>query len=84
MTIPNYGEKYDAVALFSPSEAIEEHDGDVEAEVPKAIIITFQKGFLRMLSRSEQVTRYISSVVRRCTRWTKWSVSSVISASAHL
>ncbi|WP_227354480.1 nucleoside phosphorylase [Haladaptatus salinisoli] len=40
--IPNYGDKYDSKALFSPSEAIEEYGGDTEADVPPVVILTFQ------------------------------------------
>lgn len=42
--IPNYGDKYDSEALFSPAEAIEEHGGDTEATIPPIVILTFQPG----------------------------------------
>lgn len=41
MTIPNFGDKYDADALFSPEEAISEQ-GDGLPEVPPAVILGFQ------------------------------------------
>lgn len=40
--IPNYGDKYDSPALFSAAGAIDEHGGDSDADVPPAVILTFQ------------------------------------------
>lgn len=40
--IPNYGDKYDSEAVFTPAQAIEAHGGDTEAEVPPVVILTFQ------------------------------------------
>ena len=45
MAIPNYGDKYDSPALFSATDAIEGQGGDSEAEIPNAIIITYQRDF---------------------------------------
>lgn len=44
--IPNYGEKYDAASVFSPAEAIDAHGGDTDAEVPPAVVLTFQSELL--------------------------------------
>ncbi|USZ66776.1 nucleoside phosphorylase [Halorussus salilacus] len=41
MPIPNFGDKYDADALFSPAEAVEEQ-GEGLPDVPPAVIIGFQ------------------------------------------
>jgi uridine phosphorylase len=43
--IPNYGDKYDSPTLFSAADAIDGQNGDSEATVPKAIIITYQREF---------------------------------------
>lgn len=45
MTIPNYGDKYDSPALFSATDAIDGQGGDSGAEIPNAIIITYQRDF---------------------------------------
>lgn len=42
MPIPNFGDKYDADALFSPEEAVSEQ-GDGPPDVPPAVIVGFQK-----------------------------------------
>ena len=49
MPIPNYGDKYDSPALFSPSDAINGQGGDSEAEIPRAIIITYQRDFFEWI-----------------------------------
>ncbi|NEU59102.1 nucleoside phosphorylase [Halorussus sp. MSC15.2] len=41
MPIPNFGDKYDAEALFSPAEAVGEQD-DGLPDVPPAVILGFQ------------------------------------------
>lgn len=41
MAIPNFGDKYDAEALFSPAEAVSEQ-GDGLPDVPPAVIVGFQ------------------------------------------
>ncbi|MFC4450528.1 nucleoside phosphorylase [Halorussus aquaticus] len=41
MPIPNFGDKYDAEALFSPAEAVAEQD-DGLPDVPPAVILGFQ------------------------------------------
>lgn len=40
--IPNYGDKYDSEALFSPVDAIEEQGEDTEVAIPPVVILTFQ------------------------------------------
>ncbi|MFH5797200.1 nucleoside phosphorylase [Haladaptatus sp. CMAA 1911] len=49
MPIPNYGDKYDSPALFSPSDAIDEQGGDSEREIPRAILITYQRDFFERI-----------------------------------
>ena len=41
MSIPNFGDKYDAEALFSPAEAVSEQ-GDGLPDAPPAVILGFQ------------------------------------------
>jgi hypothetical protein len=41
MSIPNFGDKYDAEALFSPEEAVSDQD-DGLPDVPPAVILGFQ------------------------------------------
>lgn len=43
MTIPNYGDKYDAEALFSPEDALRAH-GDGVPDVPAATVVGFRPG----------------------------------------
>jgi hypothetical protein len=40
-TIPHYGDKYDADALFSPSDAVEAQ-GDGLPAVPPAVVLGYQ------------------------------------------
>ncbi len=49
MTIPNYGDKYDSPALFSATEAINEQGSDSDVDIPKAIIITYQRDFFEKI-----------------------------------
>ena len=41
MKIPNYGDKYDAPALFSPEDAVDVHGGALP-DMPKAVILGFE------------------------------------------
>ncbi|KZN25039.1 repressor [Haladaptatus sp. R4] len=41
MKIPNYGDKYDAPALFSPEDAVDAHGGALP-DMPKAVILGFE------------------------------------------
>lgn len=41
MTVPNFGEKYDAEALFSPADAVDAQ-GDGLPDVPPAMVLGFQ------------------------------------------
>ncbi|MFB6192060.1 MAG: nucleoside phosphorylase [Haloarculaceae archaeon] len=54
--IPNYGDKYDAEALFSPEDALRAYAGGVP-EVPSAVILGFQASLTDLVaSRAEAST----------------------------
>ncbi|EFW92967.1 purine or other phosphorylase family 1 [Haladaptatus paucihalophilus DX253] len=49
MPIPNNGDKYDSPALFSAADAIDGQGGDTGVEIPKAVIITYQRDFFEKI-----------------------------------
>mgnify|MGYP006278027851 FL=1 len=48
--IPNYGEKYDAEALFSPREAVETQ-GDGVPDIPSAVVLGYQSELTEAVRR---------------------------------
>lgn len=53
--IPNYGDKYDAAALFSPEDAIG-HQGEGLPDVPPAIILGYQEELTDIVSERAEGT----------------------------
>lgn len=86
--IPNYGEKYDAEAVFSPAEAVAEQ-GEGLPDVPPAVILGYQPKLTEVVEQRAESTVQIvrSQYLYRLTETVgyvpvhEWGIGAPISAT---